>query len=117
MPLAHGTLQPPCQHQRNIGRWGGILLGLSTAISCLPVPAQDSARPKTLEKTAVEARLKETVGYLASDELRGRSPGSKEIDLAADHIARRMKGIGLKTDPAHWQTHVVQSDSRAVGRL
>ncbi|MBN2580162.1 MAG: M20/M25/M40 family metallo-hydrolase [Pirellulales bacterium] len=82
---------------------GGILSGgpavvFFIALVCSPAPAADLGRPREQTPAAVEARLKETVGYLASDELRGRSPGTKEIDLAADYIVKRMTGIGLKTD-------------------
>jgi shikimate dehydrogenase len=38
------------------------------------------------------------VTYLASDELEGRGPGTKGIDLAADYIAAQFEKMGLKTD-------------------
>jgi len=57
------------------------------------------ARPcKAGEEAAIEDRLREQVGYLASDELEGRGVGTKGIDLAADYLARQFKDVGLKTD-------------------
>ncbi|MDX1948619.1 MAG: M20/M25/M40 family metallo-hydrolase [Pirellulaceae bacterium] len=45
-----------------------------------------------------EARLRETVTYLSSDELEGRGVGTKGIDKAADFIADHFAKLGLKTD-------------------
>src|SRR5687768_8350448 len=57
------------------------------------------SRPsKAGEEAAIEDRLREQVGYLASDELEGRGVGTKGIDLAADFLARQFKDVGLKTD-------------------
>ncbi len=53
---------------------------------------------KAAEEAAAEARLRETVAYLASDELEGRGLGTKGIDLAADYIAAQFTKLGLKTD-------------------
>src|SRR6185369_11268090 len=45
-----------------------------------------------------EARLRETVSYLASDELQGRGVGTAGIDKAADYIAQQFSRLGLRTD-------------------
>src|SRR5947209_17806033 len=45
---------------------------------------------------ASEARLKRDVTYLASDELEGRGPTTKGINLAAAYIADQFKKAGLK---------------------
>jgi len=51
------------------------------------------------EDTAVvEGRLADAVKYLASDELQGRNPGTRGIELAADYIAAQFAEAGLKTD-------------------
>ena len=51
------------------------------------------------EKVAAsEERLSKSVGYLASDELEGRGPGTKGIDKAADFLAEEFKKLGLRTD-------------------
>ena len=47
---------------------------------------------------AEEARLRERVGYLASDALEGRGVGTAGLDKAADYIAGEFKRIGLKTN-------------------
>ena len=40
-------------------------------------------------------RLRENIGYLASDELEGRAPGTKGIELAAQHILKEFKVLQL----------------------
>ena len=40
--------------------------------------------------------LKSTIGYLASDSLKGRKPGTKEITIAANYIQSQFKQAGLK---------------------
>lgn len=44
----------------------------------------------------VLARLKEDIGYLASDELGGREPGTKGARMAADFIVGRFEELGLE---------------------
>ena len=44
-----------------------------------------------------EQQLRSDIGYLASEELRGRSVTDDTIELAAQHIAKRMRSIGLDT--------------------
>ena len=46
------------------------------------------------EITAEE--IKQHIGYLASDELKGRDSGSKEIKEAADYISNEFKNYGLE---------------------
>lgn len=41
-------------------------------------------------------KLHEHVSYLASDELKGRKPGTKEGRMAADYIANHFKDLGFK---------------------
>src|SRR5688572_25666646 len=45
-----------------------------------------------------QARIKESVGYLSSDELGGRGPGTEGLNKAADFLADEFKKLGLKTD-------------------
>lgn len=61
------------------------------AVLCVPARAAEDA-------AAVEKRLADSARYLASDELEGRGPGTKGIDLAADYIARQFAEAGLKTE-------------------
>ncbi len=41
-------------------------------------------------------RMVDHIAYLASDEMKGRELGSKEIDIAADYIANKFKEYGLE---------------------
>jgi hypothetical protein len=45
-----------------------------------------------------EARLRQTVTYLASDELEGRGVSTAGIDKAAEYIAGQFSKLGLRTD-------------------
>lgn len=45
-----------------------------------------------------EARLRESVNYLASDELEGRGVGTEGLNKAADYLAAEFAKLGLKTD-------------------
>lgn len=47
---------------------------------------------------ASDRRLKETVTYLASDELEGRGVGTQGLDRAADYLASEFARLGLRTD-------------------
>jgi Peptidase family M28/PDZ domain/PA domain len=47
---------------------------------------------------ASESRLRETVSYLASDELEGRGVGTAGINKAADYIAAQFAKLGLRTN-------------------
>lgn len=49
------------------------------------------------ETEAMEKRLLDAVTYLASDELEGRAPGTKGLDLAAEFIRQQFEQIGLNT--------------------
>lgn len=50
-----------------------------------------------IDAAAVESRLMTDVEYLASEELEGRGPRSKGLDLAAEYIARAFDQAGLET--------------------
>ncbi len=70
-----------------------LLLLLTTPCGLL---AQDTAEvappaPKT-------GQLKETLGYLASDKLKGRGIGSEGLEEASQFLAKQFEAIGLKTD-------------------
>src|SRR5690349_3137126 len=55
-------------------------LALNLWVACAPAAENASAS---------EARLQETVTYLASDELGGRGVGTAGLDKAADYIAQQ----------------------------
>src|SRR5260370_5119001 len=48
------------------------------------------------DNDAVEARMRKDITFLASDQCEGRGPGTKGIDLAAEHIAAAFAKAGLK---------------------
>ena len=67
-----------------------------TVFLLLYAPATFSQREdSTAAEPAEIDRLTEHVRYLASDELRGRFPGTPGIQLAADYIERSFRGTGL----------------------
>lgn len=45
-----------------------------------------------------QSRLKESINYLASDELEGRGVGTEGLNKAADYLAGEFKKLGLKTE-------------------
>jgi hypothetical protein len=85
--------------ERIFRRRDGIFLALlfASALS-LGVAAWPSAgradREAQSEYSAKE--FQDAVKYLASDKLKGRGDGSKELDVAAHYIARHFKKFGLK---------------------
>jgi hypothetical protein len=48
------------------------------------------------DNDAIEARMRKDITFLASDQCEGRGPGTKGIDLAAEHIAAAFAKAGLK---------------------
>src|SRR5438034_6173001 len=72
--------------ERSVSWRCGLLLAALTLTS-VPALAQQSAS---------EARLRQDVVFLASDECEGRDVGSKGLDRAADYIAAEFKKAGLK---------------------
>lgn len=71
-------------------RWHCSLVVLSLVLGFIGIHAENAADS--------ESRLRETVGYLASDELQGRGLGTAGIDKAADYIANQFTRLGLRTD-------------------
>jgi metal-dependent amidase/aminoacylase/carboxypeptidase family protein len=90
----------PCVKQAVLPRGKrSYCLAVALLVFCiLPVFGYNLGQLKGQDETAIETRLKQTVGYLASDELQGRGPGTEGIDRAAEYIVKRMQKIGLKTD-------------------
>ncbi len=68
----------------------GILIGLA--------PLAVRAAEQAAQHEAAEARLADSVRYLASDELQGRGLGTKGLDLAAGFIAQQFADAGVRTD-------------------
>ena len=68
-----------------------ILLSLSTFNYCV----QSQEVPTKGLKEISEPLVKEFIDFLASDEMRGRSALSIEIDKSADYIASKFKSFGV----------------------
>src|SRR5262245_58674790 len=81
------TLQSNRPHYIGCTRLVIILLSLLTAAVQGAENATDS-----------EARLRQSVTYLASDELEGRGVGTTGLDKAADYLAEKFAKAGLRTD-------------------
>ncbi|MBX3413502.1 MAG: M20/M25/M40 family metallo-hydrolase [Pirellulales bacterium] len=56
------------------------------------------SRVRAEDASAVESRLRDTVSYLASDDLEGRGVGTEGLNKAADYLAEQFKSMGLKVD-------------------
>ena len=67
----------------------GLLLGIAAASGTAAEPE------RAVEDTAVEARLREDVHWLASPEREGRGPGTAGIGVAAEWIAQQFERSGL----------------------
>jgi hypothetical protein len=102
----------------------GIGAGLLAAFIILPVYGQATSQQADRDEHAIETRLRQTVEYLASDELQGRGPNTEGIEKAADYIAKRMGRMGLKTNPVDDQPYQVfyarvmnHEDDRALSQI
>ncbi|MCW9096613.1 MAG: M28 family peptidase [Ignavibacteriaceae bacterium] len=69
----------------------GLIFSILILFTFFSTYAQHISNP---DITAEE--VKEHISYLASDQLKGRASGSKEIKEAADYIANEFKNYGLK---------------------
>lgn len=61
---------------------------------------------------SVVSRLKEDIGYLASDELGGREPGTQGAQMAAEYIVKRFKQLNIKpyTSEGYLQKFPIATD-------
>lgn len=99
----------PCWDGRTRGRgfaFGlsaiiGLTLGAGALDSRAQAPVADQVAPTTAQAyvSPAEARLRADVTFLAHDDQEGRAPGTKGIEAAAAHIAKRFEELGLKPAP------------------
>lgn len=68
------------------------LMGVGTFLLVFQAAAQQHCIP-LMEGN--QERLKQDIAFLASDELRGREPGTEGIEIAAQYIQKQFEGIGL----------------------
>lgn len=113
------TGRPDCA--AGLGRLSVTAFAMAGALLALPTTLP-AANPSTSGTAAWAAhletreRIAADLQYLASDELRGRDTGSKEIDQAAEFIAVRFGALGLNTelfDGTPFQAFDVPSDVTA----
>ena len=64
-----------------------IVSAAAMSFSIAAAFADDIGQQKDRDEAAIETRLRQTVEYLASDELQGRGPRTEGIDKAADYIS------------------------------
>ena len=69
-----------------------LLIGVLGLVAASVMPLRGEALPD------VKSRLLSDVQYLASDELEGRGPGTKGINLAAKFIEEQFAKAGLAVD-------------------
>jgi len=75
-----------------------LVVAVSTIAVAADATANKSAENNTANNAAnTERRISDSDRYLSSDELEGRGPGTKGIDLAAQYIADQFADAGLKT--------------------
>ena len=92
---------PPCCRLRFMTKLSMIVLtGLFLAL-VTPAKAQGTgldprACPKSSVDLITEKFVKDTLSYLASDEMKGRDTGSEELRRAGRWIAKRAESMGLK---------------------
>lgn len=67
---------------------------LNICFLLLIMSCKTATKPEVITITSIE--VKETVSYLASDELNGRYSGSEGIDKAATYIENQFKSFGIK---------------------
>jgi aminopeptidase YwaD len=74
-------------------RTRGLLL---VALSAVFVPGVNGLGGKEAKPEFTSREFLEPIKFLASDKLKGRGDGTKELDEAAQYIARRFKKFGLE---------------------
>ncbi len=72
-----------------------ITICLPLFFYCSALLADDTDR-ETVTSAVAAKRIGEDIKYLASDELKGRQPGTPEMKLAEDYIVQAFKEAGVK---------------------
>ena len=93
--------------------------GLAVADDGDPAPASLTA--EEAEGTLRAAEVKRHVGWLASDEMRGRDTPSPELDRAAQYVVAEFRRLGLQgaggAGYLHWWTHRNEQVPNCLGLL
>src|SRR3712207_5900312 len=88
---------PHSHRARRLLGWSLLLLPLACNS-----PAASQTTDRTAENTAAgrfQVDLKQSVRYLASDELEGRGVGTEGLNRAAEFVAETFKELGLRPPP------------------
>jgi hypothetical protein len=88
----------PRKRQATFFCWMCYLAAAVTAASVLRIAASDAAENAESASAKAESRVRETISFLASDELEGRGVDTQGINKAAEYLAEEFKKLGLKTD-------------------
>ena len=72
-----------------------VITCLFLVFTCSAALADDVGKPSVAAAVASK-RIGDDIKYLASDELKGRQPGTPEMKLAEDYIVQAFKEAGLK---------------------
>ncbi len=73
---------------------------ITTALILISVFNSDAQKiVKKINASVTEKSVESKLGFLASDELRGRDTGSPELDIAARYIAEKYREYGLQIAP------------------
>jgi hypothetical protein len=73
-----------------------LLMRASLGLFCVAILVSPTQAAENAAES--EARLKESVSYLASDELEGRGVGTEGLNKAAEFLASQFSQLGLKID-------------------
>jgi hypothetical protein len=85
----------------------------ATVLAGSLVMAAEKAAPAPARAVSSEARMRQDISFLASDECEGRGPGTKGIDKAADYIAVEFKKAGLRPggkDGSYFQPFTINAN-------
>ncbi|HEY7428760.1 MAG TPA: M28 family peptidase [Gemmataceae bacterium] len=93
-------------------RWPLVVLS-AALLAGLHLTAAEKVAPARTRNAQSEERLRRDITFLASDECEGRGPGTKGINLAAEHIAAEFKKAGLKpagADGSYFQPFTITAN-------
>ena len=74
----------------------GLLACLFALAACQRMPDAPAPAAKPAAPATAQARIEADVRTLASDDMQGREAGTPGYDRAAEHVAARMRAIGLQ---------------------
>jgi hypothetical protein len=79
-------------------------------------PAPSSLEPGAAEATLTAREVRAHIGFLASDEMKGRDTPSPELEKAAGYVAGEFRRLGLRTS-FQWYEYHLASVPNVIGIL